>query len=74
MSGPCQRCGARNYGLSNAGPSYCPQCSVAAAGEQQRQELEAWKHWNMAPGIERPARPFDDRRKHPGMLDDWPTG
>jgi hypothetical protein len=72
--GPCQRCGARNYQLSNAGPAYCSPCSSLAAGEQKQVELERWKRWNMAPGIERPTKPFDDKRKHPGLLGDWPTG
>ena len=73
MSGPCQRCGARNYQLSNAGPGCCPRCSVAAAGEQQRAELKAWRRWQMAADFERHDRPYDGR-KHPGMIDDRPTG
>jgi uncharacterized Zn finger protein (UPF0148 family) len=72
--GPCQRCGATNFQLSNTGIGVCPQCSVAAASEQKRAELEAWKRWLMAPGIERPSTPFNDRRKHFGLLDDRPSG
>jgi hypothetical protein len=73
--GPCIKCGAKNYPLSIAGEAYCPQCSALAEGEQKAADLEAWKHWSMGTGtgIERPTKPFEDKRKHLGMLDDWPS-